>query len=166
MLSRSRLVVWRCSRARGIAVIGAMGEGLCPLSWLGGAIAGANLVVLPSASSAAGDAGILAGPARGYGNDPDLLNPSIAWPRTMSARQLQLSAIFADLILLTKDTAPAPSAVGIPDFVDEWGVPDLCLLQISFQGLHTDLICRACDSPARRARAGQRTPPPQASQER
>jgi hypothetical protein len=90
------------------------------LSWLGGAVAGANLAVLPAASAAAGDAGTPMGPAKGYGNDPDLLNPTIPWPRTMSARQLQLSAVLADLILPPTGTAPAPSAVGIPDFVDEW----------------------------------------------
>lgn len=95
------------------------------LSWLGGAVASTQM--LPSMASAAtrsvGTAGDVAAStegAKGYGNDPNLLNPSVPWPRTMSKRQLQLSAVLADLILPPTNTAPAPSAVGIPDFIDEW----------------------------------------------
>jgi len=90
------------------------------LSWMMGVMAGMNLALLPSASLAATEGGKLVGPAKGYGNDPDLLNPSVPWPRTMSARELQLSAVLADLILPPVDAAPAPSAVGIADFMDEW----------------------------------------------
>jgi len=58
--------------------------------------------------------------ARGYGRDPNLLNPTVPWPRTMTKRQLTQVATLADLILPPTATAPAPSAVGIHDFVDEW----------------------------------------------
>jgi len=90
------------------------------LTWLSGAIAGAQLALLPYASSAAtSDTGAIAASTKGYGNDPDMLNPAL-WAKTMSAQQLRLSAVLADLILPPTVTAPAPSAVGIPDFIDEW----------------------------------------------
>lgn len=56
----------------------------------------------------------------GYGTDPDLLNPVVPWPRTMSDAQLQTSAALCDLILPADDRSPAASAVGVPDFIDEW----------------------------------------------
>jgi hypothetical protein len=56
----------------------------------------------------------------GYGTDPNLLHPVTPWPRTMTQHQLQLTAMLADLILPGTAATPAPSALGIPDFVDEW----------------------------------------------
>jgi Gluconate 2-dehydrogenase subunit 3 len=38
----------------------------------------------------------------------------------MEPHQLQHTAVLGDLILPGSTTAPAPSALGIPDFVDEW----------------------------------------------
>ena len=91
------------------------------LAWLGSAVAAVN-ITLPSVSSAAVDgAGTpVNAKAKGYGNDPDLMHPTVPWPKTLSARQLELSGVLADMILPPTATAPAPSAVGIPDFVDEW----------------------------------------------
>jgi hypothetical protein len=57
---------------------------------------------------------------KGYGTDPDLQSPVVPWGRTMTAHQLQMTAALADLILPASATAQAPSAVGVPDFVDEW----------------------------------------------
>ena len=85
------------------------------LAWLGSAIAvSAAGVMLPPFAAAADHQ------PKGYGNDPDLLKPTVPWPKTMSKRQLQISAMLADLILPPTGMAPAPSSVGIPDFVDEW----------------------------------------------
>lgn len=58
--------------------------------------------------------------SKGYGTDPNLNNPTVPWARTMTPHQLQLTAALADLILPGTESAPAPSALGIPDFVDEW----------------------------------------------
>lgn len=58
--------------------------------------------------------------SKGYGRDPDLNHPIVPWSRTMTARQLQLTAFLADLILPGTDSTPAPSALRIQDFVDEW----------------------------------------------
>ena len=56
----------------------------------------------------------------GYGTDPDLMNPVVPWPRTMTAAQLEMSATLSDIILPADDRSPAASAVGVPDFIDEW----------------------------------------------
>ena len=55
-----------------------------------------------------------------YGTDPDLVNPTVPWPRTMTEAQLQASAALSDMILPEDDHSPAASAVGVPDFIDEW----------------------------------------------
>lgn len=58
--------------------------------------------------------------ARGYGTDPDLNHPLVPWSRCMTLPQLKLTAVLADIILPATDSAPAPSTLGVPDFVDEW----------------------------------------------
>ncbi|ACG78571.1 hypothetical protein PHZ_c2160 [Phenylobacterium zucineum HLK1] len=81
------------------------------------------------AAAAAGGAGVVVyrqavapGPAAaGYGTDPKLNPPVKApWPRLLSDDELQAAAILADFILPATATAPAASALGIPDFIDEW----------------------------------------------
>ncbi len=56
----------------------------------------------------------------GYGTDPDLINPVVPWSRTMTAAQLKTSAALCDIILPADHRSPAASAVGVPDFIDEW----------------------------------------------
>lgn len=59
--------------------------------------------------------------AKGYGTDPKLNPPAKApWPRIMSDDQLQIAAVLADFILPATPTAPSASALGVPDFIDEW----------------------------------------------
>ncbi len=58
--------------------------------------------------------------ARGYGSDPDLVNPTVPWPLTLSpAHRAMLKTISG--ILLPAD-AHSPSAAGLPidAFIDEW----------------------------------------------
>ena len=58
---------------------------------------------------------------RGYGTDPKLTKPEKApWSRIMIQGQLQTAAILADFILPATATAPSASALGVPDFIDEW----------------------------------------------
>ncbi|HEV7384456.1 MAG TPA: gluconate 2-dehydrogenase subunit 3 family protein [Phenylobacterium sp.] len=58
---------------------------------------------------------------RGYGTDPVLTKPEKApWSRIMIPGQLQTAAILADFILPATATAPSASALGVPDFIDEW----------------------------------------------
>lgn len=74
---------------------------------------------------AAGTDGALLGVARvpggtGYGTDPKLMNPVIPWPRTMTSAQLETTSALCDWILPEDDKSPAASALGVPDFIDEW----------------------------------------------
>jgi hypothetical protein len=56
----------------------------------------------------------------GYGADPDLKHPVLPWPLLMEPHQLQQTALLADLILPASASAPAPSAIGVPEFINEW----------------------------------------------
>ncbi len=56
----------------------------------------------------------------GYGTDPDMLNPTVPWERTMTPGQLALAASLSDVILPEDDVSPAASTLGVQDFVDEW----------------------------------------------
>jgi hypothetical protein len=58
---------------------------------------------------------------RGYGTDPKLAKPDPApWSRIMTREQLQAAAVLADFILPASGGAPSASALGVPDFIDEW----------------------------------------------
>ncbi|HWM27903.1 MAG TPA: gluconate 2-dehydrogenase subunit 3 family protein [Woeseiaceae bacterium] len=65
--------------------------------------------------------GTAAAPAKvGYGTDIDLMNPTVPWPRTMTEAQLRTASALCDLIVPEDERSPAASAVGVPDFIDEW----------------------------------------------
>ncbi len=58
---------------------------------------------------------------KGYGTDPDINNVKpIEWDKIMSEHELKQTALLADLFLPGDAGSPAPSALGIPDFIDEW----------------------------------------------
>ena len=58
---------------------------------------------------------------KGYGTDPKLATPDKApWPRIMTPEQLQAAALLSDFILPASDTAPSATALGVPDFLNEW----------------------------------------------
>jgi hypothetical protein len=88
------------------------------LAWMG--VVGAAL--------AAGAGVVVYGPkmggessTRGYGTDPKLAKPDPApWSRIMTHEQLQAAAIMADFILPATPDAPSASALGVPDFINEW----------------------------------------------
>jgi hypothetical protein len=59
--------------------------------------------------------------AKGYGTDPKLVTPEKApWPRILTQDELQTAAILCDFILPASGGAPSASALGVPDFIDEW----------------------------------------------
>jgi hypothetical protein len=59
--------------------------------------------------------------AKGYGTDPKLVEPMTGpWPRILTDDELQAAAKLSDFILPASATAPAASALGVPDFIDEW----------------------------------------------
>lgn len=86
------------------------------LAWLSavGAATAANAGVVTPALAAGGLA------VKGYGTDPNLLHPVIPWPRTLTKDQLNACAQLCDFILPAEGAAPSASALGVPDFVDEW----------------------------------------------
>jgi hypothetical protein len=60
---------------------------------------------------------------RGYGTDPDLLRaykPGELWPLTLTVAQRRTVTALCDLIVPADGKSPSASAVGVPDFVDEW----------------------------------------------
>src|SRR5207249_3501492 len=61
--------------------------------------------------------------AKPYGTDP-LLNksykPGECWPLTLSDGQRQTVTALCDLIIPKDEKSPGASAVGVPDFIDEW----------------------------------------------
>jgi hypothetical protein len=58
--------------------------------------------------------------AKGYGTDPDLLDPKTPWPLTLKKGELAILAAATDLIMPAAGGAPSASQVGVPAFIDEW----------------------------------------------
>lgn len=58
--------------------------------------------------------------APGYGVDPDMSDPKVPWPLTLTAVERKAAAALCDMILPADGSAPAASALGVPAFVDEW----------------------------------------------
>lgn len=54
------------------------------------------------------------------GADPNLLDPTVPWDRTLTEGQLRTAAALCDVILPADDRSPAASAVGVHEFIDEW----------------------------------------------
>jgi len=54
------------------------------------------------------------------GDDPNLLAKEIPWPRLLTPEEKRLVTALGDLIIPADPYGPAASAVGIPDFIDEW----------------------------------------------
>ena len=109
-----------------------MSEGHLPvdrritLKWLAGAIAASGLPLNGAYAAAPAAPGPwpatppppLSGP--GYGTDPALLEPVVPWAKTLTPAQLETVAALCDTILPPEGEWPAPSAIGIQHFVDEW----------------------------------------------
>ncbi len=62
-------------------------------------------------------------PASGYDLDPDLTKayqPGELWPLTFTDAQRRTVAALCDVIIPADAESPSASAVGVPDFIDEW----------------------------------------------
>ena len=57
---------------------------------------------------------------RGIGADPDLLKKEIPWPRVLTEDEKRIVTALADVIVPADEFGPTASAVGVPDFIDEW----------------------------------------------
>ena len=59
------------------------------------------------------------GPA-GTLSDPDLVDPSVPWPLTLTEGERVTLAVLCDVIIPADEHSPAASAIGAHDFIDEW----------------------------------------------
>lgn len=84
-----------------------------------------------AATVAARDAGLLAAEstavapitAKGYGLDPSMVKvyqPGDVWPLTLTEPQRHAARALCDVIIPADESSPSASAVGVPDFIDEW----------------------------------------------
>ncbi|MBC7980081.1 MAG: gluconate 2-dehydrogenase subunit 3 family protein [Armatimonadetes bacterium] len=56
--------------------------------------------------------------------DPDFLNPVAPWEKPLVDTELATLAVLCDLIIPGDADSPAPSKIGLPDFLNEWvGAP-------------------------------------------
>ncbi len=90
------------------------------LKWLAGAMAVGQLAACGDQAKGLTwpEAAVIK--AKGIGTDPDLINPVVPWPLTMTQAELVAVAELADLILPGEGDIPAPSKVGVPAFINEW----------------------------------------------
>jgi hypothetical protein len=59
-------------------------------------------------------------PGTGIGWDPNLLKKEIPWPRILTDAEKRTISALADIIIPADEYGPSASAVGVPDFIDEW----------------------------------------------
>ena len=91
------------------------------IKWMLAAGAGA-LMADPMTLGAPGGAPA-AGPARGYGVDPDMMRPHKPgeyWPLTFTDAERREAAALCDVIIPAEGDCPGASALGVQDFIDEW----------------------------------------------
>ena len=55
-----------------------------------------------------------------YTGDPNLHTKAVTWDRILTPLELRTVTVLCDTIIPADDKSPAASAVGIPDFIDEW----------------------------------------------
>ncbi len=61
--------------------------------------------------------------AMGYGPDPSMVKiyqPGEVWPLTFTEPQRRTTHALCDVIIPADGTSPSASALGVPDFIDEW----------------------------------------------
>jgi hypothetical protein len=52
--------------------------------------------------------------------DPDLVNPVVPWDAILTAAEMRTVTALCDVILPEDDVSPSASAVGVPEFINEW----------------------------------------------
>lgn len=59
-------------------------------------------------------------PAKGYGRDPDLNDPKVPWPLTLTTAQRATVDMLGDMILPADAASPGAGTLGVGAFIDEW----------------------------------------------
>jgi gluconate 2-dehydrogenase subunit 3-like protein len=52
--------------------------------------------------------------------DPDLISPIVPWPKVLTKEEMRTVTALCDVIIPADEKSPAASAVGVPDFINEW----------------------------------------------
>ena len=58
--------------------------------------------------------------ATGTLTDPDMLSPVVPWEMVLTDEEMRYVAALADVIMPADDRSPAASAVGVPDYINEF----------------------------------------------
>jgi hypothetical protein len=90
------------------------------IQWMLGA---ATAIATRDARLLAADASAAPITAKGYGIDPSMVKiykPGDVWPLTLTEPQRHTTRALCDIIVPADDTSPSASAVGVPDFMNEW----------------------------------------------
>ncbi|UZK69041.1 gluconate 2-dehydrogenase subunit 3 family protein [Sphingomonas sp. S1-29] len=102
------------------------------LQWMIAAAATPLARWMPPASAAEGASTPLLGPiadwpgapplptTKGYGRDPTLMEPKVAWPLTLTRAQRTTIDLLGDMILPADDVSPGAGQLGVGAFIDEW----------------------------------------------
>ncbi len=56
----------------------------------------------------------------GIGRDPKLMQKDIPWPRVLTPEEMRTVTALSDVMIPADEFGPAASAVGVPDFINEW----------------------------------------------
>src|ERR1700749_1468559 len=59
-------------------------------------------------------------PIRGIGTDPNLLKKEIPWPLVLTEAEMKTVKVLGDIIIPADENGPEASAVGVPEFINEW----------------------------------------------
>ncbi len=59
-------------------------------------------------------------PTKGYGRDPNLMEPKVAWPLTLTRAQRATVDMLGDMILPADAASPGAGKLGVGAFIDEW----------------------------------------------
>jgi hypothetical protein len=59
-------------------------------------------------------------PTRGIGTDPNLLRKEIPWPLVLTEAEMKTVKVLSDIIIPADEHGPEASAVGVPEFINEW----------------------------------------------
>ena len=59
-------------------------------------------------------------PSKGYGRDPDLNDPKVPWPLTLTTAQRAVIDMLGDMILPADAASPGAGKLGVGAFIDEW----------------------------------------------
>ncbi len=57
---------------------------------------------------------------KGYGRDPDLTDPKVPWPLTLTPSQRAAIDLLGDMILPADAVSPGAGKLGVGAFIDEW----------------------------------------------